>query len=81
MYVPGAIRETLHVGYVGQSSFVVASPHPTIEFACYIPISVSPVCIVSIAEITDQAKSPTKPSDTSGAGQPATAFGHMRRAL
>ena len=78
MYVPGAIRETLHVGYVGQFSFVLASLYPTIEFACY--ISVSPVCTVSIAEITDQAKSPIKPSDTSGAGQPA-AFGHMRRAF
>jgi hypothetical protein len=34
------IRETLHVGQVGQFSFVLAR-HQIFEFACYIPISVS----------------------------------------
>jgi len=43
-YLLEAFRDTLHVGYVGQFSLILALRHQIIEFACYIPISVSPTC-------------------------------------
>jgi len=43
-YLLEAFRDTLHVGYVGQFSLILALRHQIIEFACYISVSVSPTC-------------------------------------